>query len=67
MAYKLSQINQSGIPPLLKGIASYEQWVEKLTAIRKIWFDYIGELPASVSVRLKINSQSKNLGHTRGA
>lgn len=65
MAYKLSQINQSGIPPLLKGIASYEQWLVKLTEIRKLWLDYIGELPARVPVRLQINSQSKNLGHTR--
>lgn len=65
MAYKLSQINQTGIPPLLKGIKSYEQWTDKLTEIRKIWLDYIGELPARVPVRLQINSQSKQSGYTR--
>jgi dienelactone hydrolase len=65
MAYVLSQMNQTGIPPLLKGIESYEQWTEKLSEIRKIWLDYIGELPARVPVRLRINSQSKQSTHTR--
>jgi len=65
MAYKLSQMNQSGIPPLLKGIENYEQWVEKLSEIRKLWLDYIGGIPASVPLRLKINSQSKNQSHNR--
>jgi dienelactone hydrolase len=65
MAYKLSQINQLGIPPLLKGIENYDQWVEKLTEIRKIWLDYIGGVPASVPLHLKIISQSKNHVHNR--
>ena len=63
--YRLSQINQSGIPPLLRGIESYEQWVEKLTEIKKVWLNYIGGLPESVPLRLKINSQSKNQSHNR--
>lgn len=63
--YKLSEINQSGIPPLIQGIESCEQWTEKLAGIRKTWLDYIGELPARVPVRLQINSESKQPDHTR--
>jgi dienelactone hydrolase len=65
MAYTLSELNQTGIPPLLKGIESYEQWVEKISDIRRSWLEYIGELPARVPVRLQINSETKHLNHTR--
>lgn len=65
MAYVLSQLNQTGVPPLLQGIESYEQWTEKLSDIRRTWLDYIGELPARVPVRLQVNSQSKESSHTR--
>ncbi|MGO4495187.1 alpha/beta hydrolase family protein [Paenibacillus sp. 2RAB27] len=65
MAYILSQMNQMGIPPLLNGIASDEQWAEKLSGIRRTWLSYIGELPARVTVRVQVNSQSKQSSHTR--
>ncbi|WP_261301490.1 alpha/beta hydrolase family protein [Paenibacillus andongensis] len=65
MAYVLSQINQMGIPPLLHGIESYEQWTEKLAEIRQTWLDYIGELPATVPVRVQIKFQSKQSSHIR--
>ncbi|NOU73233.1 prolyl oligopeptidase family serine peptidase [Paenibacillus sp. LMG 31458] len=65
MAYVLSQINQMGIPPLLHRIESYEQWIEKLSEVRRIWLDYIGELPARVPVRVQVKSQSKQSSHTR--
>ena len=65
MGYVLSQLNQTGIPPLLQGIERYEQWTEKLSEIRRTWFDYIGELPERVPVRLQIHARSKQLGHTR--
>lgn len=65
IAYKLSQINRTGIPPLLNGIKSYEQWREKITEIRKVWLNYIGEVPASVPLRLQLISESKESGYTR--
>lgn len=65
MAYVLSQINQLGIPPLLHGIETYEQWTEKLSEIRRTWLDYIGELPARVPVRMQVKSQSKQSSHSR--
>jgi len=65
MPYVLSHLNQTGIPPLLQGIESYEQWTAKLSAIRATWLDYIGELPARVPVQLKVHSESKELTHTR--
>lgn len=65
MTYVLSQLNETGFPPLLQEIESYEQWTEKLAEIRRTWLDYIGELPARVPVRLQVNSRSKEPGHTR--
>jgi dienelactone hydrolase len=65
MAYVLSQINQTGIPPLLQGVESEEQWVRKLAEIRRTWLDYIGEQPAREPVRLQIRSQSQHPSHTR--
>ncbi|NOU85518.1 prolyl oligopeptidase family serine peptidase [Paenibacillus sp. LMG 31460] len=54
-----------GIPPLLHGIESYEQWTEKLSEIRRTWLEYIGELPARVPVRVQVKSQSKQSSHSR--
>lgn len=65
MPYSLSELNRRGIPPLLQGIDSYKQWVEKISDIRRIWLEYLGELPAKVPVRLQIHAQSKQPGHTR--
>ncbi|MFD0673046.1 alpha/beta hydrolase [Cohnella sp. GCM10027633] len=65
MTYVLSQLNRSGIPPLLGGIESEEQWVEKLAAIRRSWLAYIGAMPARPSARLQQVSKSEQPGHTR--
>ncbi|NOU66610.1 prolyl oligopeptidase family serine peptidase [Paenibacillus sp. LMG 31461] len=61
----MSQLNQTGLPPLLQGIECYEQWTEKLSDIRKTWLEYIGELPSRVPVRLHVHAQSKESGYTR--
>jgi dienelactone hydrolase len=65
MAYVLSDINQTGIPPLTAGMESQQQWNEKLGGIRDLWLDYIGGLPPRVPVRLQINSRSDYATHTR--
>ncbi|MEV5025773.1 hypothetical protein [Paenibacillus sp. LPE1-1-1.1] len=58
-------MNRTGIPPLLKGMKNDEQWREKITEIRKVWLNYIGEVPANVPVRLQLISESKEPGYTR--
>ncbi|UKS27403.1 prolyl oligopeptidase family serine peptidase [Paenibacillus sp. HWE-109] len=65
MAYNLSQLNQTGMPPLLQGIENITQWEEKLAGIRRTWLEYIGELPQREPVKLQVRSQSKQSGHTR--
>ncbi|WP_172251402.1 alpha/beta fold hydrolase [Saccharibacillus deserti] len=65
MAYRLEQLNRSGIPPLLAGIESLEQWKDKLAGIRTTWLTYIGGLPAGVPVRTDSYSRSEHTGYTR--
>ncbi|WNQ12536.1 prolyl oligopeptidase family serine peptidase [Paenibacillus aurantius] len=65
MAYVLSELNRSGLPPLLQGIEKEEQWSEKLSHIRAVWLDYIGGLPARPAVDLRVHSSSKRAGYTQ--
>lgn len=65
MGYILSQLNREGIPPLLHGIESAEEWSRKSDDIRRVWLSYIGELPERAPVRYRILSRSEQPGHTR--
>lgn len=65
MGYVLSQLNREGIPPLLDGIGSAEEWTRKLEGIRRDWLDYIGELPERPPANPRILSRSEQSGHTR--
>lgn len=65
MGYVLSQLNRKGIPSLLDGIDNAEDWNRKLDGIRRVWLDYIGELPERAPVNLRILSRSEQPGHTR--
>ncbi len=61
----MSKLNQDGMPRLLDGIENVEQWNEKINAIRKVWFDYIGELPARVPVSYEVVSEIQEEDHVR--
>ncbi|MHA6482402.1 alpha/beta hydrolase [Paenibacillus sp. strain BS8-2] len=65
MGYALSQLNRDGIPPLLDGIENAEEWNRKQVGIRRVWLNYIGELPEREPVNLRILSRSEQPGHTR--
>lgn len=63
--YKLSELNKKGIPPLLDGIQTPEQWRQKKEEIRKVWLEYIGELPQRPAVQYKIVSETQMSDHVR--
>jgi len=63
--YTLSELNKTGLPPLLDGISSMEEWERKLERIRRTWLSYIGEIPAEVPVNVRVRSETKLPGHIR--
>lgn len=63
--YKLSELNKSGIPHLLDGIKTPEQWSVKKEEIRKAWLKYVGDLPERPAVKFKIVSETQMSDHTR--
>lgn len=65
MAYRLSQLHQNGVPPLLDGIETEEQWQRKLDGIRRTWLAYIGELPPRKPVNVRTVSELRLQDHTR--
>lgn len=65
MSYQLTELNHTGIPPLLQGIATLEQWNVKLQGIREVWLEYIGQLPARVPTNVEILSETEELDHKR--
>ncbi|MFC4557981.1 alpha/beta hydrolase family protein [Virgibacillus kekensis] len=58
MTYKLHTLNEQGIPSLIDGVNSQEDWEKKRADILKRWKGMIGELPDKVPLDLKINSES---------
>lgn len=63
--YVLSELNQHGIPPLLAGIDSVEQWERKKDEIRRVWLEYVGGLPARPKVTYEVVSEEKEPDHVR--
>lgn len=63
--YSLAELNEHGIPPLLAGIKSPDQWERKRDEIRRIWLDYIGPLPARPPVKFRVISEEKLADHVR--
>ena len=63
--YKLSELNKNGIPHLLDGIETPEQWAMKKEEIRQVWLEYVGNLPERPKVRFKIVSETQMSDHVR--
>ncbi len=63
--YKLSELNKSGIPPLLDKITTHEQWAKKKEEIRRIWLEYVGDLPKRPPVKYQIISETQMSDHLR--
>lgn len=65
MAYEWERLARDGIPPLLQGIESAEQWRGKEREIAAIWLDYLGEMPERGAVHSRLVSETKLRTHTR--
>lgn len=63
--YVLSQLNASGIPPLLEQVENDEQWAAKKDEVLRVWLDYIGGLPARPQVSYEVVSEEKLKDHRR--
>jgi hypothetical protein len=63
--YRLSELNKNGIPHLLDGISTPEQWATKKEEIRKAWLDLVGKLPRRPQVQYKIISETQMSDHVR--
>ena len=64
-AYVLEELNRSGIPPLLDGIETAEDWERKREAIREIWLAEMGGLPERVPVEFSVGEEVDEGGHVR--
>lgn len=65
MAYSLQQLNENGVPPLLEGISTQEDWEQKRQNIARTWIAYLGELPERGVIAQEILSQTDFADHTR--
>jgi len=63
--YSLSELNRNGMPRLLDGITTKNDWERKLDHIRRVWLDYIGELPPRVPANVRVLSQLTLDDHIR--
>lgn len=65
MAYNIFKLHREGIPPLLAGIETKEQFAEKMRSVREVWLDYIGGIPERVPVRYEVLEETVNQDHLR--
>ncbi|TMV49911.1 dipeptidyl aminopeptidase [Paenibacillus mesophilus] len=65
MAYNIFKLHREGVPPLLDGIETKEQFREKIQRIRDIWLDYIGGVPERVPVRYEVLGEMVSNDHIR--
>jgi len=63
--YKLANLNARGIPPLLEGVRTPEQWLAKSEEIRAVWLDYLGGLPARPAPAVRVVSEKRLDDHIR--
>ncbi|MBP1948439.1 alpha/beta hydrolase family protein [Virgibacillus litoralis] len=59
MTYKLHMLNEQGIPSLIEGIDSTEDWLKQRSDIFKRWQDMLGKLPERVPLDLKVHAELK--------
>ncbi len=63
--YVLSQLKQQGLPRLLDGIETPQQWDAKRQEILKVWLDYIGGLPDRPPVNVRVIGRTQREDHLR--
>ncbi len=65
MVYRLQQLHEEGVPSLLAGIATEQQWQRKRESIRRVWLDYVGEQPERLPIRYEVLSETELADHVR--
>ncbi|HEY4554757.1 MAG TPA: dienelactone hydrolase family protein [Bacillaceae bacterium] len=65
MAYSLKRLKEEGIPPLLGGVKTAEDWEAKRKTITDRWLDAIGPIPGPVPVNARFFSIEKESDHVR--
>jgi hypothetical protein len=63
--YVLSELNKQGLPPLLKDVNTVDDWKAKQGAVRRVWMDYVGELPPRPPVNHKVLAETQLEDHVR--
>lgn len=61
--YSLRSLSAKGIPPLLEGIQSRDDWNRKRESIQRTWLGYIGGLPELIDTRMTLDSWVANEDH----
>lgn len=65
MSYNIHRLHSQGLPKLLEGIHTEEEWQNKRERILEIWMSCIGGLPKPVSVEWEILSEVQMADHKR--
>lgn len=63
--YGLAELNANGVPPVLGGIATREQWESKRTEILQAFLDCAGGVPARGPVKFSVESEVAEGDHVR--
>lgn len=63
--YRLDELREKGVPPVLGGVTTKEQWERKRTEILQVWFDCVGGVPARVPTKFLVESETVVGDHVR--
>lgn len=63
--YELAHLNANGVPPVLGGITTREQWERKRTEILRAFIDCAGEVLAPGPVKFSVESEVAESDHVR--
>lgn len=63
--YELAELNEHGLPSVLAGVKTPEQWYAKRDEILQVWLDYIGGLPELPPVKYEVVSEVRLADHVR--
>lgn len=65
MTYRLNDLNERGIPPLLEGVQTREEWEAKRSRILTAWMETVGGLPERAAPAYRVLGKAEEADHTR--
>lgn len=65
MSYRLSELNEKGVPSLLEGIERADDWRTKMARTREVWLEYVGGIPEPVPTSYEVTSEVREADHVR--